>query len=79
MRIAILGWGSLIWDIEILAPHVTGAWQMSGGPDLPMEFSRVSAKRKMGLAVCLDPQDGALCPTHAIRSTRTQVAPVTGQ
>ena len=73
MRIAILGWGSLIWDIEILAPHVTGAWRMSGGPELPMEFSRVSAKRKMGLAVCLDPQDGALCPTHAIRSTRTQV------
>ncbi|SOH94767.1 hypothetical protein SAMN06273572_105191 [Monaibacterium marinum] len=73
MRIAILGWGSLIWDIENLEPFVTGDWQMSGGPALPMEFSRVSPKRKMGLAVCLDPEVGALCATHVIRSTRTDV------
>ena len=73
MKIAILGWGSLLWDIENLAPFVTGDWRMSGGPALPMEFSRVSPKRKMGLAVCLDPENGALCATHAIQSTRTDV------
>ncbi|QPH55314.1 hypothetical protein [Pontivivens ytuae] len=73
MKIAILGWGSLIWDIENLEPHVAGDWHMRGGPELPMEFSRISPKRKMGLVVCLDPQHGAACPTHAIRSTRARL------
>ncbi len=74
MRIAILGWGSLIWDLDTLAPYVTGDWQMTAGPRLPMEFSRISPKRKMGLVVCLDPEDGEACTTHAIRSTRTDIA-----
>ena len=69
-RIAILGWGSLLWDPDTLAPHVTGGWLHRHGPRLPMEFSRVSPKRKMGLVLCLDPQAGASCATHAIRSTR---------
>ena len=72
-RIAILGWGSLIWDIEILAPHVEGEWQMAAGPRLPMEFSRISPKRKMGLVVCLDPEVGVACPTHAIESARQNI------
>ena len=49
--IAILGYGSLIWDLEILAPHVAGNWEMRAGPSLPMEFSRISKKRKLGLVV----------------------------
>ena len=69
-RIAILGWGSLLWDLETLAPHVTGGWQHRHGPRLPMEFSRISPKRKMGLVLCLDPEAGAACATHAIRSAR---------
>ncbi len=73
-RIAILGWGSLIWDLEILTPHVRGDWHMSGGPALPMEFSRVSPKRKQALAVCLDPEVGVDCPTHAIASVRGDIA-----
>jgi len=72
-NIAIIGWGSLIWDLEILAPHTLGDWQMASGPKLPMEFSRVSPKRKMGLAVCLDPVAGVLCQTHVIRSTRCDI------
>ena len=71
---AILGWGSLIWDLDNLAPHVAEDWRMADGPHLPMEFTRVSPKRKMGLAVCLDPVDGVACPTHAIRSTRANLA-----
>ena len=71
--IAIIGWGSLIWDLEILAQQVSGDWQMAGGPMLPMEFSRVSAKRKMGLVVCLDPDAGVNCPTHVIRSLRDDI------
>jgi hypothetical protein len=72
--IAILGWGSLIWDLDDLAPKVEGPWAMRAGPRLPMEFSRVSPKRRMGLVVALDPLDGVACPTHAIRSRRTSLA-----
>ncbi len=72
-KIAIIGWGSLIWDLEILTPHTEGEWQMSAGPALPMEFSRVSPKRKLGLAVCLDPVAGVPCQTHIIRSKREDI------
>lgn len=72
-RIAILGWGSLIWDLEILTPHTTGDWLMEAGPRLPMEFSRISAKRKLGLVVCLDPLVGVKCTTHAIQSTKDDI------
>ena len=70
---AVIGWGSLIWDLEVLTPHVVGDWQMGAGPRLEMEFTRVSPKRKMGLAVCLDPEDGAPCSTHVIRSVRSDL------
>jgi hypothetical protein len=72
-RYAVLGWGSLIWDLDNLAPHVRLPWAMAAGPRLPMEFSRISAKRRMGLAVCLDPEIGVPCPTHAIESVRERL------
>ena len=75
-RYAVIGWGSLIWDLEILTPHVETPWQMEAGPRLPMEFSRVSPKRKMGLAVCLDPTHGDLCPTHVVPSRRQTLVEV---
>ena len=74
MTIAIIGWGSLIWDLENLSPHVVGEWKMQSGPRLPMEFSRVSPKRKFGLVVCLDPDAGVPCQTHVIRSKREGIA-----
>ncbi|MEO1459838.1 MAG: hypothetical protein AAFV49_20035, partial [Pseudomonadota bacterium] len=73
-RIAILGWGSLIWDLERLADGVEGGWAMGAGPAFPLEFSRVSAKRKQALAVCIDARHGAACPTHAIASRRAALA-----
>lgn len=73
---AVLGWGSLIWDLDNLAPFVALPWQMSAGPRLPMEFSRVSQKRKMALAVCLDSVDGTPCETHAIQSKRSSLGEV---
>ncbi|MGM0584359.1 MAG: hypothetical protein ACQEUZ_06895 [Pseudomonadota bacterium] len=73
-RVVILGWGSLIWDLDNLAPHVSGDWVLRAGPALPLEFSRVSPKRKLGLVVCIDPELGAACPTHAIASVRRMVA-----
>lgn len=72
-RIAVIGWGSLIWDLDNLAPFVTGDWMMATGPALPFEFTRVSPKRKMGLAVCLDYVNGDRCPTNAILSIRDDI------
>ncbi|MEO0679999.1 MAG: hypothetical protein AAF192_06255 [Pseudomonadota bacterium] len=69
-RVFIIGWGSLIWDLDDLAPKVEGAWRMGAGPRVPLEFSRVSVKRRMGLAVCIDVDHGAPCPTHVIASRR---------
>jgi hypothetical protein len=73
---AILGWGSLIWDLENLTPHVRGGWSIGGGPVLPMEFTRVSAKRQQALAVCLDAVHGVGCVTHAIASVRNEFGAV---
>ena len=72
-RIAILGWGSLLWDLDDLAPKVAGDWRLAAGPALPLEFSRISPKRKLGLVVCIDPDHGAPCATHAILSIRSDL------
>ena len=72
-RIAVIGWGSLIWDLDNLAPLIEGTWLMGGGPVLPMEFSRVSPKRLQALAVCLDPKYGDPCQTNAIISIRDDI------
>ena len=77
-RVAVIGWGSLIWDLDDLAPKVAGDWLMRAGPELPFEFSRISPKRKMGLVVCIDPNDGTPCPTHAIRSVRSDIHAAAG-
>lgn len=72
-RIAVIGWGSLIWDLDDLAPKVKGEWLMGCGPALPFEFSRISPKRKMGLAVCLDPEHGDACRTNVVVSIRRDI------
>ena len=43
MKIALIGWGSLIWDSRSMCEHI-GKWQ-TGGPCLPIEFSRISKGR----------------------------------
>lgn len=72
-RIAVIGWGSLLWDLDDLAPKVAGGWAMGAGPRLPLEFSRISPKRLMSLVVVIDPDHGADCPTHAIASIRDDI------
>jgi hypothetical protein len=76
--IAILGWGSLLWDLDDLAPKVAGDWALRAGPRLPMEFSRISPKRLMGLVVCLDPEAGRPCATHVIASRRSALDAAVG-
>lgn len=70
MDIAIIGWGSLIWDLEILEPQVDPRWQRGAGPALPLEFSRVSPKRKKALALIVDPEHGTSCATSLVVSRR---------
>lgn len=65
--VAIIGWGSLLWDLERLAPQVEGDWLRGAGPRLPIEFCRISPKRRGGLTLVLDAEHGAPCPTHVIR------------
>ncbi|MEM7404134.1 MAG: hypothetical protein AAF458_02525 [Pseudomonadota bacterium] len=72
-RFVVFGYGSLIWDLDDLAPHVELPWEMDTGPALPMEFSRVSPKRKLGLVAVLDADHGDPCPTHAIASVRNSI------
>ncbi|MBD2089067.1 hypothetical protein H6F67_04255 [Microcoleus sp. FACHB-1515] len=69
MKIAILGWGSLIWKPGDLP--IASAWK-TGGPVLPLEFSRVSDNRKLTLV--LDPEVGASCATQFAFSDRSNLA-----
>ncbi|RQO79327.1 hypothetical protein DBR40_02900 [Pedobacter sp. KBW01] len=49
MKIAVLGWGSLIWDQRdlILADNI---WH-ENGPELPIEFARVSQGGRLTLVI----------------------------
>ena len=71
--IYILGYGSLIWDLDDLAPKISSEWRMGIGPQFPLEFTRISPKRKQALALVID-EAGDPCPSHAIQSIRTTVA-----
>jgi len=72
MRIAILAWGSLIWDRRDLP--ITGDGQR-GGPVLPIEFSRISTRGERAgcLTLVIDEQHGANVPTRFALSTRTNL------
>jgi hypothetical protein len=63
MTIAILGWGSLVWDMRALA--TVADWQ-PGGPVLPIEFSRKSRDGRLTLVI--DPANGEQVATRYIRS-----------
>lgn len=70
MRIAVLGWGSLLWDKESdngkdFARHLkkrggSDRW-CEEGPTLRLEFSRVSESRGKALTLVLDYETGAEC------------------
>jgi len=73
IAIRILAYGSLVWDLDDLAPHVRGDWDLGAGPSVPIEFARVSLKRKRALALVIEPDHGADCITHAIDSVRADI------
>lgn len=63
----------MIWDLENLAPFVAGDWHLGGGPAMPVEFSRVSPKRKKALVLVIDENLNHECKTCVIDSNRSDI------
>jgi len=63
MKVAILGWGSLIWDKRDLP--IVGDWQ-EGGPVLRIEFSRISSDGRLTLVI--DERNGVEAKTLYARA-----------
>jgi len=59
-RIAVLGWGSLLWDQRPEFDDQHGQWEPNG-PELMLEFSRVSKSRRGALTLVIEPTNGAPC------------------
>lgn len=58
MKIAILGWGSLLWEGgPEFDKWIEKPWQ-GDGPELKVEFSRVSEKRLGALTLVIDAEHG---------------------
>ncbi len=70
MKIAILGWGSLLWDCVPKFDQQHDACRLDG-PTLPLEFSRKSQKRKLALTLVIDRKHGADCRAAHCISKRT--------
>ncbi len=66
MKIAILVWGSLLWEQGDL--KLATGWVL-GGLALPLEFSRVSSTRDGALTLVIDPDNGAEIPTRFAESS----------
>lgn len=56
MKTALLGWGSLVWE-QCEIPKIKGEWQ-TGGPVIPIEFSRISTSRMRILTLVIDSKNG---------------------
>jgi len=66
MKIAILGWGSLLWDPKDL--QCATQFELTG-PSLPIEFCRISKDHRLTLII--DEDFGTLCQTYAATSAFT--------
>ena len=79
MKVAILGWGSLIWDLQ--SKHqwfqdTIDVWQAEG-PTLPIEFCRISSSRERALTLVLQPTPiGSPCRVSFAVSKRGDLADV---
>lgn len=68
MKIAVLAWGSLVWDRRGLA--IDDDFSLLG-PILPIEFCRVSGNGRLTLVI--DEMFGALCATYVAQSSFTDL------
>jgi len=57
LRIALLGWASLLWERGPDFDRWRGPWQYDG-PTLKLEFSRVSEKPLKALTLVIDSEHG---------------------
>lgn len=75
MIIAILAWGSLIWEKHRSLDFVKEKGWTRGGPALPLEFARVSKKTRQGaLTLVIYPHtQGEVVPTRFAESTHEQL------
>lgn len=69
-KIAILGWGSLLWDRRPEFDQQCDNWLLDG-PVLKLEFSRISESRLGALTLVIDPVQGAPCRVAYAPSKRT--------
>jgi hypothetical protein len=69
VKIAILGWGSLIWDDRPEFDELHDQW-LPDGPQLSLEFSRVSKTRHSALTLVIDEQHGEECVVNYALSRR---------
>jgi hypothetical protein len=68
MKIAIIAWGSLVWDPRTL--QIKGDWN-NIGPMLNIEFSRVSKDGRLTLVI--DPDNGEEVKTYFAQSKRNDL------
>ena len=69
LRIAIISWGSLIWDPDSRFDSMHRGW-IEDGPVLKIEFSQVDPAGDGGLTLVIDPKHGAACRTYYALSRR---------
>jgi hypothetical protein len=73
MKIAILGWGSLVWQPLSLKDQLEDDGDFKrGGPKLPLEFSRISEDGRLTLVI--DEQHGVPAPTRYAISKQSDLA-----
>lgn len=72
MKIAVLGWGSLLWDKRPDFDRWHGGW-LPDGPLLKLEFSRVSETRDGALTLVIDDENGEACPVSYVLSKRQEL------
>lgn len=70
MKIAILGWGSLLWDGRPDFDQWHEPWQ-DDGPSIKLEFSRVSESRSKALTLVIDSENGSPTTVAYCLSKRT--------
>ncbi|TGT91269.1 MULTISPECIES: hypothetical protein [unclassified Mesorhizobium] len=73
-QIAILAWGSLIWDDRWPSFDDQREDWLEDGPVLPLEFSRVSKTRKGALTLVIDRDNGSECKVMYAISRRKNPA-----
>ena len=73
MRIAILGWGSLLWEGGFEFDRWHGPWEFDG-PTLKLEFSRISETRLKALTLVIDIDHGVETAVAWCLTKRTTLA-----